>query len=377
MQKSLEAALEEYPRVSLTRLPTPLQALPTLSARLGPQLWMKRDDLTDLTLGGDKPRKLEYEVARALAQGADTLVTCGSAQSNHARLTTAAARKVGMDCVVILSRDQYQAIQGNLLTVYLMGAQVHLVEAASHWDLQPAVDDVCQSLLAQGKKPYVIPVSGTTPHSCLGYIRCGLEIAQQVEEQGIQLDAIYTPFGTGGIFTALLLALREKGITCPLIGISVNQKKAACYQKMEIWWTELCRLLERDPQRARGVFEIHDEFVGREYGDPTEACLDAIMLMGQTEGILLDPVYSGKMLSGFLAHQAAGRWSQQQTILLLHSGGVPPSLLIPTPSRLISRNGAWISPANHQRQIRDNENWLRYKHSGANLLRKAPGRYSR
>jgi D-cysteine desulfhydrase family pyridoxal phosphate-dependent enzyme len=323
MNRSLEEALERYPRISLTRLPTPLHSLPSLSAKLGLQVLMKRDDLTDLGLGGDKPRKLEYEVARAQAQGADTLVTCGSAQSNHARLTTAAARKAGMQCAVILSRSQYQAFQGNLLTVYLMGAQVHLVEASSSWDLEPYMQQVCQSLQAQGKKPYSIPVSGTTPHSCLGYVRCGLEIARQLAEQGLSLDAIYAPFGTGGISTALLLSLRAQGITCPLIGISVNQRQARCREQLERWWREISQLLERDPKRSPEAFEIHDTFIGHEYGDPTEECLDAIMLMAQTEGILLDPVYSGKMLAGFLAHQAAGRWSAGKRILLVHSGGVP------------------------------------------------------
>src|SRR5215469_3287386 len=154
MSRSLEEILERYPRISLARLPTPLQILPSLSTKLGLQVLIKRDDLTDLALGGDKARKLEYEVARAQAQGADTLVTCGSAQSNHARLTTAAARKAGMQCVVVLSRDQYQALQGNLLTVYLMGAQVHLVETSQHWDLEPYMQEVCQSLRAQGKHPY-------------------------------------------------------------------------------------------------------------------------------------------------------------------------------------------------------------------------------
>jgi len=323
MHRSLETALQRYPRITLTRLPTPLQFLHSLSDRLGPHIFIKRDDLTDLALGGDKPRKLEYEVARALAQGADTLVTCGSAQSNHARLTTAAARKVGMECVVVLSRDQYQAFEGNLLTVYLMGAHVHLVEAAHHWDLEPAVQGICNSLRTQGKRPYVIPVSGTTPHSCLGYVGCGLEIGEQLHEQDLQMDAIYVPFGTGGIFTALLLSLREQGIMCPLIGISVNQPQVACLQRIETWWAELCQLLDCNPQRPRGPYEISDAFIGQAYGDPTESCLDAIMLMAQTEGILLDPVYSGKMLAGFLAHQAARRWATSQHLLLLHSGGVP------------------------------------------------------
>jgi 1-aminocyclopropane-1-carboxylate deaminase/D-cysteine desulfhydrase-like pyridoxal-dependent ACC family enzyme len=224
---------------------------------------------------------------------------------------------------VVLSKDERQFFQGNLLTVYLMGAQVHFVETNDHWDLEQYVLDLCETLRSQGRNPYYIPISGTTPHSCLGYVRCGLEIARQVSEQNLQLDAIYSPFGTGGIFTALLLALREKGIDCPMIGISVNRKRERCYESLEQWWNELCRLLERDPARSRGPIEIYDEFVGSGYGDPTEACLDAILLMAQTEGILLDPVYSGKMAAGFLAHQGAGRWSPGQHILLLHSGGIP------------------------------------------------------
>jgi D-cysteine desulfhydrase len=320
---SIEDILNSYPRVSLTRLPTPLHPLPHLSTRLGLNISIKRDDLTDLVFGGDKPRKLEYEVAQALAHGADTLVTCGSSQSNHARLTTAAARKVGMQCAVVLSRDRYQAFQGNLLTVYLMGAQVHLVESSDHWNLEQQARDLCETLRSQGRIPHYIPVSGTTPHSCLGYVRCGLEVASQIIDQGLQLDAIYVPFGTGGIFTGLLLALREKSITCPLIGISVNRKREPCYENLEMWWAALCHLLEHDPHLPRMPFEIYDDFIGREYGDPTEASLDAIQLMAQTEGILLDPVYSGKMTSGFLAHHATGRWSPSSQVLLLHSGGTP------------------------------------------------------
>src|SRR5258708_22019372 len=225
-------------------------------------VFIKRDDLTDLTVGGDKPRKLEYELAQAQAQGADILVTCGSAQSNHALLTTAAARKVGMECAVVLSHDHYQMLQGNLLTVYLMGAQVHIVDTTDHWDLEHHTLSLCESLRSQGRNPYYIPVSGTTPHSCLGYVRCGLEIASQLSVLGLHPDAIYTPFGTGGIFTALLLALRAQGVTCPLIGISVNRNRERCYESLEKWWDELCRLLDRDPARPRGPSGIHDEFIG-------------------------------------------------------------------------------------------------------------------
>lgn len=320
---SIRTALEQYPRVSLTRTPTPLQHLEHLSNQLDVNVYIKRDDLTDLTFGGDKPRKLEYEIAQAQKQGADTLVTCGSSQSNHARLTTAAARRLGMDCVVVLSQDQWQAFQGNLLTVYLMGATVKLVETEDHWDLEKHAMDVIADLEAKGHKPHFIPVSGTTPHSCLGYVRGALETIDQLIEDDIQLDAVYTPFGTGGIFSAMLLTFREMRIDCPFVGISVNRNLDKCKENLEKWWAALCDLLDIDPQRERGEHHIYDEFIGREYGDPTEACLDAIIIMGQAEGILLDPVYSGKMFSGFLAHHQQGRWQSGQNILLLHSGGTP------------------------------------------------------
>lgn len=320
---SIEQALQQYPRTILTRTSTPLDYLPHLSQKLNINLYIKRDDLTDLTLGGDKPRKLEYEIAKAQNEGADTLVTCGSSQSNMARLTTAAALKVGMDCALVLSEDEWQAFQGNMLTVYLMGARVKIVKTTDHWDLEQHVSELCDTLKSEGRKPYYIPVSGTTPLGCLGNVRGALEMIEQITTAGIQPDAIYTPFGTGGIFSSMLLALREKGIVCPVLGISINREKKQCQTNLETWWTALCNLLDRDSHCPLGSYEIYDEYIGKEYGDPTEACLDAINLMAKTEGILLDPVYSGKMFAGFLAHHQTGRWQKGQNIILLHSGGVP------------------------------------------------------
>lgn len=323
MPTSIQTALEQYPRVNLTRTPTPLDFLTHLGHQLGFNLYLKRDDLTDLALGGDKPRKLEYEIAQAQAAGADTLVTCGSMQSNHARLTTAAARKLGIDSVVVLSRDAWNAIQGNLLLVYLMGAQVEVIDGVDHWALEASARQICEALEASGHTPHYVPVSGTTPHSCLGYVRGALETLSQLPEGGRELDAIYVPFGTGGIFTATLLTLRMQNISCPLIGISVNRQQAACCENLNGWWRALCSLLSCNPNHDRGSYEIHDAFIGREYGDPTEAALDAIVTMATTEGILLDPVYSGKVFAGLLAHVGEGRWQTGQNILMLHSGGVP------------------------------------------------------
>jgi len=320
---SIEEALKKYPKEDLTRTPTPLQFLPHLSEELGLNFYLKRDDLTDLALGGDKPRKLEYEIAQAKAKGADYLVTCGSAQSNHARLTTAAARRLGLDVAVVLSHDRWHAIQGNLLTVYLMGARVEMVHTEDHWDLEEHALALCRELEAAGRKPHYIPVSGTTPHSSLGYVSGALESYEQLSALGVQPDAVYLPFGTGGIFTAMLLTFREKGIRAPFFGISVNRNLEKCTANLEKWWGALCDLLEIDPARPRGEFKLYEEFIGKEYADPTEAGLDAILKMATAEGILLDPVYSGKVFSGFLSHYAEGRWKTGQTIFMLHSGGTP------------------------------------------------------
>jgi 1-aminocyclopropane-1-carboxylate deaminase/D-cysteine desulfhydrase-like pyridoxal-dependent ACC family enzyme len=323
MPTAIEDALARYPREILTRTPTPLDRLPHAGARLELDLHLKRDDLTDLALGGDKPRKLEYEVAKARASGATVLVTCGSAQSNHARLTTAAARRVGLNAAVVLSRDDRRVFQGNLLTVYLMGARVTFAHTDEHWDLERHAHALCDALRADGETPYYIPVSGSTPLSCLGYVQAGLELADQIADAGLQPAAVYTPFGTGGIFAGTLSALRVRGIGCPVIGISVNRGTDRCRESLDTWWPAIGELLDLDPARPRGPIEIHDRFVGRGYGDATEECLDAILLMAETEGILLDPVYSGKVFAGLCAHQRERRWRSDQPVVMLHSGGTP------------------------------------------------------
>ncbi len=323
MQTALDSALARYPRETLTRTPTPLQRMPHAGGRLGLELYLKRDDLTDLALGGDKPRKLEYELAKAREAGATVLVTCGSSQSNHARLTTAAARRFGLGAAIVLSRDDRVAFQGNLLTVYLMGADVRFADVEDHWDLEVEARALCDELRAKGEIPYYIPVSGSTPLSCLGYVRAGLELSDQLAEMEIQPAAIYTPFGTGGIFAGTLTALRERGIDCPVIGISVNRPTEQCRAGLDTWWAAIAELLDLDSNRSRGTIEILDQFVGEAYGDATEGCLDAIMLMAESEGVLLDPVYSGKVFAALCAHQKEGRWKPDEPVVMLHSGGAP------------------------------------------------------
>lgn len=320
---SIEASLARYPRETLTRTPTPLDHLPTLSAELGIELYLKRDDLTDLALGGDKPRKLEYEIAHARANGADHLVTCGSAQSNHARLTTAAARRLGLGCTVVLSDDDYRAPQGNLLTVMLMGADIQIVDVDDHWDLGAAASKAMDRLRAGGSNPHFIPVSGTTPISCLGYVRGGLELADQLADAGINPDVVVSSFGTGGVMTASLTAFRERGLTSRFLGVSVNRDAGTCRDRFTEWWESLASLLDLDRSRDRGAWDVTDGYIGRGYGAPTPAALAAIERMARTEGILLDPVYTAKAAAGMLDAVETGAIEQGAAVVLIHTGGVP------------------------------------------------------
>jgi D-cysteine desulfhydrase family pyridoxal phosphate-dependent enzyme len=320
---SLRQKLGEFARVELVGAETPFDRLRHLGSDLGIDLWLKRDDLTPLAFGGDKPRKLEFELGRAMSDGADVIVTCGSSQSNHARLTTAAARRLGLDAIVVLSRDEHTEFQGNLLTVRLMGAGVTIVDAADHWDLETDALDVCERLRSEGRSPHYVPVSGTTPLSCLGYVVGALELAEQMESRGVEPDSLYLPFGTGGIFTATLLTLRVLGIQARVVGISVNRDTDACEEFLDRWWGELCGLLQIDDSIDRGDHALYDDYVGREYGDATPDGLDAIVAMASTEGVLLDPVYSGKVFAGLRGHRRDGLIPDGATVVMLHSGGTP------------------------------------------------------
>ena len=321
--EQLERRLAAFPRVELVPAPIPLDHLAHLGKELGLDLWLKRVDLTPLALGGDKPRKLEFELGRALAEGADILVTCGSSQSNHARLTVAAARRVGIDAAVVLSRDDYTTMQGNLLTVHLMGADVIIVDAAEHWDLEVDAMAEVERLSQSGRHPYFIPVSGTTALSCLGYVAGALELGRQLEAEGVRPDAVYLPFGTGGIFTANLLALRFLGMGVRLSAVSVNRTVEECRSLVDTWWAGMCELLEIDADIPRGDYFITDEFVGRGYGDPTPQALDAISTLAEEERVLVDPVYSAKVLAALLANAAQGTIAAGSSVVMLHSGGTP------------------------------------------------------
>ena len=313
----------KFPRFPLATLPTPLEFAPNLSERLGgPRIYFKRDDMTGLALGGDKPRKLEYLLADALGQGADTVVTGGSSQSNHVRLTAAACRKAGLDPVALCTVDERSQNTGNLLISRLLGAEIHFKEVADndHWLLAPLMEEECERLREQGRKPYLVPLSGTTTLACLGYFRCALELDQQFEEAGISPTALYVTSGTGGNLAALSLgmALVERPIR--MVGINVNRTGPEVVEMAQQWLRDTAALLGTEPA---GGFEMDGGFVGEGYGIMTDACREAIELVARTEGLLLDPVYTGKTAAGLIAHIRGCRLTPDDTVVFVHTGGVP------------------------------------------------------
>jgi D-cysteine desulfhydrase family pyridoxal phosphate-dependent enzyme len=324
------------PRLTLATFPTPLQEAPRLRAALGgaahcPRILFKRDDLTGLAFGGNKARKLEFLVADALAQGATILITSGAVQSNHARMTAAAARVAGLQVSLVLSsRDPQPQVQGNLLLDHLLGAELHFLTASADPRLAVAenevakVAEVVEVLQARGERPYVIPVGGSSGIGALGYVAGTLELVGQLVALGEAPTRLYYASGSRGTQAGLTLGARLYNVTYQLCGIAVSGGEPEKIERARRIANEAAERLELPLRLEREAFEHTDqEFIGAGYGIPTEACLEAIRLVAQTEGIFLDPVYTGKAMAGMISHIQQGRIAPTKTVIFLHTGGTP------------------------------------------------------
>lgn len=330
---SLRDALARFPRLDLVGAPTPLDKLERLSAQLGRELFVKRDDLTPLAMGGNKVRKLEYLAADALAAGADVLVTAGAIQSNHVRQTAALAARLGLGCLALLENpigtdDANYLGNGNRLLLDLFGTQVEAV--ANLDDADALLQDACERLRAQGRKPYLVPIGGSNALGALGYVRAGLELAEQVRAGGRHFAAVVLASGSAGTHAGLALALAEALPETPVIGVTVSRPDATQRPKVEGLAQRTADLLGR-PLAAHFAVHLWDAYFGPRYGEPNAGTLDAVRLLAATEGLLLDPVYTGKAMAGLLDGVAHGRFAEGP-LLFLHTGGAPalfayPSLL--------------------------------------------------
>lgn len=317
--------LSRFPRVSLAHLPTPLELMPRLSKHVGgPNIYVKRDDCTGLGTGGNKTRKLEFLMADAMQKNADVIITQGAVQSNHARQTAAAACKLGMACELIFERrvvdasDAYLA-SGNVLLDRIFGANIRDVDKGT--DMDAEMEKLAADLRSDGKNPYIIPGGGSNPTGALGYVDCALEFLGQANREGIVIDHVVHATGSAGTQAGLLVGLKASSANIPLLGIGVNAAKDAQEEKVWKLAQATADFVGAPGRVAREDVIANCDYVGDGYGLPTKAMNDAVMLLARTEGVLFDPVYSGKGLAGMLDLIEQGFFKQSKNILFVHTGG--------------------------------------------------------
>ena len=318
--------LARFPRRRYTHGFTPIEAMPRLSAALGgPQLFIKRDDLLGLAAGGNKTRKLEFLVADALAQGADTLITVGAPQSNHCRLTLAAAAKEGLACRLIIEERVpgtfSTAALGNNLLFDLMGAaNIRVVPLGS--DLAAEMDRDAAAVRAAGGKPYTIVGGGSNPLGALGYAACAAEIVTQAFDMGAPFDRLIVASGSAGTHAGILAGLAALNAGIPVIGINVRRPRAE--QEGNVYKLVVATsALLGTPAPAREDVVALDDWVGPGYSLPTADMVAAVRLLAASEGILLDPVYSGKAMAGLIGLVRSNQFAPGERILFIHTGGSP------------------------------------------------------
>jgi L-cysteate sulfo-lyase len=315
--------LARFPRVRLAHLPTPLEPLPRLSETLGVDLWIKRDDCTGLAGGGNKTRKLEFLLGAAFEAEADTLVTQGAVQSNHVRQTAAAAAAHGLKCEVILeertgSRATDYTRNGNVLLDRLFGAGVRSVPGGS--DMPAELEKTANEVRARGGRPYVIPGGGSNAIGALGYVDCAREIVVQADELDLQIDRIVTATGSAGTHAGLVAGLAVTGVDIPVLGIGVRAPKEKQEANVLKLAEETAALLGRPSCVTPDRVVADCDYVGAGYGLIDQGVADALMLAARTDGIVLDPVYSGKAMKGLIALAKAGRFEGER-VVFLHTGG--------------------------------------------------------
>lgn len=320
----IKQQLARFDRLDLLGHATALEKLQRLSAWTGRDIYIKRDDTTPLAMGGNKLRKLEYLAADALAQGADTLVTAGAIQSNHVRQTAALAAQLGLGCVALLENpigtdDANYRGNGNRLLLELFDAKVELVDNLDQADEQ--LQALAARLRSNGKKPYLVPIGGSNALGALGYVRAGLELAQQIEDSGLRFAAVVLASGSAGTHSGLALGLSEALPQLPVIGVTVSRTEENQRPKVQGLAERTAELLGVPLPPSFNV-QLWDEYFAPRYGEPNAGTLAAVKLLASQEGLLLDPVYTGKAMAGLLDGIGRQRF-EEGPILFLHTGGAP------------------------------------------------------
>lgn len=318
--------LNTLPRLRLAQLPTPLEEARRLSESLGgPRILFKRDDLTGVALGGNKVRKLEFVIGRAVAEGMDSLIVSGGFQSNLARIAAAMGNRLGLQVVLVLGGEpgEPRLPTGNLLLDHLFGVTVHTVDTSPRWEFGTAVEDVAEDLRRRGKRPFVVPLGGSGPEGMAGYVSATQELLAQLSELELQPSRLYVPVGSGGTFSGLVLGALNQGATYQVVGISVSRSRDYLLEQLPLAAAAAAESLGLARRPLASDLCVDDSYIGTGYGAMTEGCRNAISLVARTEGVLLDPVYSGKAMHGLIDHIKTGRIASRETVVFLHTGGWP------------------------------------------------------
>ncbi len=320
--------LSQFPRRGYVKHPTPIEYLPAFSKALGGKvnIYMKRDDLLPGAGGGNKTRKLDFAIADALEKGADTIITCGAVQSNHCRLTLAWAVKEGLDCHLVLEErvpNSYKPeASGNNFLYQLLGVKgITVVKGGSN--MAAEMQKVADKLASEGRTPYIVPGGASNPVGALGYVQCAQEIMQQMFETGLNFDHFIVPSGSAGTHAGFLLGMVGCNMNIPITGIGVNRKKVIQEEAVFTLAQQTAELIGAKVDIPRDCVEAFDDYVGPGYSLPTDAMVEAVKMLARTESILLDPVYSGKAMSGLIDLVRKGRFKEGSNILFLHTGGSP------------------------------------------------------
>jgi D-cysteine desulfhydrase family pyridoxal phosphate-dependent enzyme len=305
------------PRIRIAHLPTPVESMPRLSAYLGgPRLWVKRDDLTGIAFGGNKVRKLELVLAEAQANGARTLVTVGAAQSNHCRQTAALAAHYGMGCILVLSGDLSQAPTGNLLVDEMLGAEIIWTERKERQTvLQQTFDQAWEA----GRRPYLIPLGASNSLGALGYLFAFDELLTQQ----VQPDWIVVATSSGGTQAGLVLGGRLRGWKGRILGISIDEKDTHLQEIVAHLATEASELAGQRVDFKPADILVNDDYLGEGYGIMGAPEREAIQAFARQEGLLLDPVYTGRAAAGMIDLLHRGFFKPRDTVLFWHTGGTP------------------------------------------------------
>ena len=320
-------SLVKLPRIHLGHFPTPLHELSRLSTALGgPRIFVKRDDLTGLALGGNKCRKLEYVLADAQKRGIDTLITSGSSQSNFALQMASAARKLGMKPYLVLVKGVHVETQGNLLLHNILNSTVTVLEVSDPSEMfttmPKKMNELAHELRSKGRNPLVIPAGAFMPLGTAGWVNAAEEMSQQLKDQGITANYVVLANGSGGTQAGLTLGFKQLKLPIEVIAMSVLNEKVEAVNAVVTQSNETARLLNLDVAITPNDVVVYDDYIGQGYGIPTRKCIEAISVVAQSEATFLDPVYTGKAMSGLIDLISKGHFSKMDTVLFIHTGGV-------------------------------------------------------